>query len=372
MVKMSKRDRALAGLALAVAASPTASSSAFVTRHQHPLRESMKSFVAASSPSASKSDENVVSAALVSSTRASEGAEQTRRDILAVSGHILASAAAAVALSAYEDYDCAHLKPSRATLRPSWPNNPTDGEGALPIWGSATRGMGWGEADRSPDLYAARFGDEQAGRAIPSYNEVMLRHRMERVPMWRGAGVPAAVDELAVRASSLALCDAIRALASLKTQAKDYDWDGMAVALTAPVLTSDLELATSVLRSARNYLDDDARRDVVGFDWGSCAWRHCGAAADSQEALAELRNSLGMFEPYECLFALDIVERSLRDMLAVVPKSLRPSGVEGELAPYVPYESRADADGYEYDEDSDSALLTAMTSLRNNLFGRGE
>ena len=110
----------------------------------------------------------------------------------------------------------------------------------------------------------------------------------------------------------------------------------------------------------------------MGFDWGSCAWRHCGAAADSQEALAELRNSLGMFEPYECLFALDIVERSLRDMLAVVPKSLRPSGVEGELAPYVPYESRADADGYEYDEDSDSALLTAMTSLRNNLFGRGE
>lgn len=49
----------------------------------------------------------------------------------------------------------------------------------------------------------------------------------------------------------------------------------------------------------------------------SCAWRHCGAFADAQEALDELESLVGVFEPFECLFCLDVVERSFRDMLAV-------------------------------------------------------
>jgi hypothetical protein len=49
----------------------------------------------------------------------------------------------------------------------------------------------------------------------------------------------------------------------------------------------------------------------------SCAWRHCGALADAQEALDQLDHAIGMLEPFECLYCLDVVERSLRDILAV-------------------------------------------------------
>lgn len=56
----------------------------------------------------------------------------------------------------------------------------------------------------------------------------------------------------------------------------------------------------------------------------SCAWRHCGAHADEQEALAELYNLAGVLEPFECDFCLDIVDRSLRDMLAVIPPAFHP------------------------------------------------
>jgi hypothetical protein len=38
----------------------------------------------------------------------------------------------------------------------------------------------------------------------------------------------------------------------------------------------------------------------------SCAWRHCGAQADAQEALDELDQLLGVLEPFECIFVLDV------------------------------------------------------------------
>jgi hypothetical protein len=49
------------------------------------------------------------------------------------------------------------------------------------------------------------------------------------------------------------------------------------------------------------------------------AWRHCGALADAQEAVDELDYLLGVLQPYEALFCLDVVERSVRDMLTTVP-----------------------------------------------------
>ena len=60
-------------------------------------------------------------------------------------------------------------------------------------------------------------------------------------------------------------------------------------------------------------------KSVVGFDWGSCAWRHCGALADAEEAIDEVEYLMGVLEPYEAIFCLDIVERSLRDILVAVP-----------------------------------------------------
>ena len=69
----------------------------------------------------------------------------------------------------------------------------------------------------------------------------------------------------------------------------------------------------------------------------SCAWRHCGAEADAQEALAELNNLSGVLEPFECEFIIDIVDRSLRDMIAVIPQKYL---IQERVAMYQPYESK--------------------------------
>lgn len=84
----------------------------------------------------------------------------------------------------------------------------------------------------------------------------------------------------------------------------------------------------------------------------SCAWRHCGAQADAQESLAELYNLLGVLEPFECLFCLDIVERSLHDILAVSHVIHIPH--------YTPYQARGG-------EDSalDMDFLEALKGLRS-------
>lgn len=91
----------------------------------------------------------------------------------------------------------------------------------------------------------------------------------------------------------------------------------------------------------------------------SCAWRHCGAQADAQEALAELYNLVGVLEPFECLFCLDIIERSLHDILAV-------SNVDAAtiIPVYTPYEARGQEDG---ESALDIDFLKALKSLRSQL-----
>lgn len=73
-----------------------------------------------------------------------------------------------------------------------------------------------------------------------------------------------------------------------------------------------------VLRQS-NALSEEASRDV-GFAWGSCAWRHCGARADAEEAIGEMTKFLGMFEPYEGKFCINIVRRSVEEVLESVGK----------------------------------------------------
>ena len=95
------------------------------------------------------------------------------------------------------------------------------------------------------------------------------------------------------------------------------------------------------------------------FPYFSCAWRHCGALADAEESLAELYNLIGVLEPFECQFCLDIVERSIRDILAVAPKV-----VEQKIPPYVPYVAR----GIEGGESAlDMDFVEALERLRSNL-----
>ena len=56
-------------------------------------------------------------------------------------------------------------------------------------------------------------------------------------------------------------------------------------------MQENLTDACSALRYSM--VSPDAREEI-GFDWGSCAWRHCGAQADAQEAISELLKDVGM------------------------------------------------------------------------------
>jgi len=105
---------------------------------------------------------------------------------------------------------------------------------------------------------------------------------------------------------------------------------------------------------------------ILCISFHSCAWRHCGAQADAQEAISELYNSVGLFEPFECLFTLDIIERSLRDILAVIPLELKPD--TSVLKPYVPYKSQPSNGESEYGGQSsiDNDFLNTLGKLRNN------
>ena len=299
---------------------------------------------------------------------------QSRRDVLNVATHLVACLGAATVVSTWEDYDVTHLKPNRATLRQSYLAAASE-DSSPSFIGSATKGLAWNEADREAELYELQFG-EQAGRSIQSYNEVMERHRRERVPAWKGdeSNRPylsfrnkdsvATITEEDVKKAVQDVYDALRAVLKLKVLANDYDWGAMAEILDGPVLVSDLERAAATLQSSRDYLSDETR-EVIGFDWGACAWRHCGAAADAQESIAELRCRLGLFEPFECLFALDIVERSIRDMLAVIPDKFKPEGDAGKVEEYQPYQPRSEEEG-NFDGDGDeSDFLSALSALRS-------
>eukprot|EP00557_Chaetoceros_sp_GSL56_P014712 CAMPEP_0176479354 /NCGR_PEP_ID=MMETSP0200_2-20121128/1695_1 /TAXON_ID=947934 /ORGANISM="Chaetoceros sp., Strain GSL56" /LENGTH=252 /DNA_ID=CAMNT_0017875393 /DNA_START=521 /DNA_END=1279 /DNA_ORIENTATION=- len=224
----------------------------------------------------------------------------------------------------------------------------------IQLMNTSTRGMGRGAVDRMDGWYQSTYlttspdntmigasntptqQDSFSMRDIPSYNEIMLQHRETRIPLWKKNVMQEDVSD-AVNG----VLEALVSLQELKILAQDYEWDDMQSILRGPVLTWKLQESCSILQQARGFLSIDARQEI-GFDWGSCAWRKCGAQADAQESLAELYNAIGLFEPFECLFTIDIVERSLRDILAVIPPDYKPSEevIVQRTGEYVPYEPR--------------------------------
>ena len=213
----------------------------------------------------------------------------------------------------------------------------------LSAWGQSTvRGMGFGQDDRllliTSDPNPWNYDDaveaqeqNELVQQLRSYNEVMLYHRTVRVPQWQadrqrqqeqeqlqlspkdGDGVTTLASAESYSNAIHSLCDCLASVFELQRQIKNYQWDEVRRTLQSTPW-SNLEWAASRLRPVNN---------AVGFDWGSCAWRggaaQCNALADVQEALDELDSLLGVLEPYEALFCLDVVERSLRDMLTSVP-----------------------------------------------------
>lgn len=247
----------------------------------------------------------------------------------------------------------------------------------------STRGMGYGLQDRFSfyDDNEEELQQQQKDLSdIPSYNELMLQHRTEKVPKWRKyynspddsknsddiMSVAMNDQELKkayITNSTVSLYEAIYTLNDLKKLTEEYEWDQMFTILNQPKLTTNLEDACTILRyslvSSEGKLSSSSSEasQEIGFPWGSCAWRHCGALADAQESIAELRNALGLYEPFECLFCIDIVERSIRDIIAYVPQKFKPSDMK--LPDYVAYiPTNGDyGDGYTgFEEEDENAL----------------
>eukprot|EP00316_Scyphosphaera_apsteinii_P002152 CAMPEP_0119338140 /NCGR_PEP_ID=MMETSP1333-20130426/95430_1 /TAXON_ID=418940 /ORGANISM="Scyphosphaera apsteinii, Strain RCC1455" /LENGTH=288 /DNA_ID=CAMNT_0007349349 /DNA_START=245 /DNA_END=1111 /DNA_ORIENTATION=+ len=102
--------------------------------------------------------------------------------------------------------------------------------------------------------------------------------------------------------------DSARQLASARR------WDELNELLPASTVPQ-LEHAATVLASS-HYLQAD-ERTAIGWQWGACGNKQCGAQADAGQALCKLRASLGMVVPLEALFYLDIALRATDEIVAV-------------------------------------------------------
>ena len=244
----------------------------------------------------------------------------------------LACMGMSILLISWEDISMSHpmrkessalmLSASASSLQASSSNNYF-----LKLWGRSTiRGLASGRQERTVITAVADL-ESNTYENLLSYNEVMEKHRTNRIPLWNtDANMNPITKDIATTTiiTRKDVNDSVRTvqLALLKILdcedlARDYEWDQLITTIdTETLLRTDLEKACYVLKSANEFLSREAR-DEIGFDWGSCAWRHCGALSDYQEAIDALEYQVGMLEPYECLFVLDVIERSLRDILAV-------------------------------------------------------
>ena len=322
------------------------------------------------------------------------------KDIFPLSVYATICLVGAFIISTYEDYDVTHTRPNPSTLRPPT-DNTVSTTNRLNFIGAATKGMGWGKSNRSAQSFDSWYGSSATTlQQVRSYNEIMLEHRKERIPRWTRQQQNAAHSEVNLEHTTLRqstsyanskevilyskeelkdavllLYKALQELDDLKKMADDYMWEEIKVMLQ-PITASERGGSNNALRqslesmdvlksinSERNNNNVDQLPELIGFDWGSCAWRHCGAKADAQEALAELYSSVGMLEPFECRFIIDIIERSIRDVLLVIPDDLLP---EVKLKPYENYLSQAEQAG----DDSmglDYEYVQALNSLREIL-----
>jgi len=216
-------------------------------------------------------------------------------------------------LISWEDISMSHpMRKESSTLLVS---SSSSSASSLNLWGRSTiRGMAFGRQERRAITAVADLESNMV-RDLPSYNEVMLRHRTNRIPLWNNIATTI-VSRKDVNDSVLTVQVALLRILDCEDLARNYEWDQLITTLNEKTLRSDLDKACYVLKGADQFLSREAR-DEIGFDWGSCALRHCGALSDAQEAIDELNTRVGMLEPYECLFVLDVVERSLRDILAV-------------------------------------------------------
>ena len=182
-----------------------------------------------------------------------------------------ASLVFAIVLIAWEEVSTTHPLRSELSMEP--------------FFGTTVRGLAFGveERQRMPlDL------EPKISQEIPSYNEVMLRHRTQRVPTW-SQSISREEVERSVRTIQLALLHIVEC----ERLASTYKWENLSKEMGNSVITTQLDEACDILNRASEFLSLDVRSEI-GFDFGSCAWRHCGAFADVREAVDELDHLVGI------------------------------------------------------------------------------
>ena len=159
--------------------------------------------------------------------------------------HAIACLVAAFVLCAYEDFDCNHLKPNVTGLRTQ-----------------AINGLGHGKLNRLDYSDILVSQDDISLQRILNYNEIMEEHRLDRVPRWQRQ-----VTEESFRGAIVSVYNAIDSAKELKSLAQNYDWEEMRNLIKAPILSTDLQEASAILRGATLFLSSEARSEI-GFDWG--------------------------------------------------------------------------------------------------------
>lgn len=146
---------------------------------------------------------------------------------------------------------------------------------------------------------------------LKSSNQLAATRR-ELVNHWRTQPIASTGAEVA---------DATRVLLTVRAAIRDAEeharrkrWAALDAALPLS-LVREMEAAATVLYRS-GVLDEDAR-EAIGWPWGSCGWRRCGAQADAAQAICKLRASLGMIVPLEALFYLDVAKRAVDEMIGV-------------------------------------------------------
>jgi len=181
-------------------------------------------------------------------------------------------------------------------------------------------------ASSTPQARAARYDwdSNEYTVGVRSYNEVMEGYRAQTGFTYgnRAKGVlkeTHASSEYETRQAARKLSLVLRHLDAIDAAADNYDLALLTTLLRSPLIKTTLPSSLEALRLSP--LLPDTRHDVIGHAWGSCAWRHCGARADVEEALAEIR--VGLLEPEEVRFCTGIVRRAVEEVLAEVPKNAR-------------------------------------------------
>jgi hypothetical protein len=281
------------------------------------------------------------------------------RYALEFSSLVMLSFVLSVMLISWEDLTCKFVLPSRhrtsiSLYQPS----------AMSAWGMSTvNGMGFGQNERQLlilESESSHVFEVDPHLTVPSYNEVMLFHRTVTIPQWKRQP-----SSSMIATAIHTVVESMLQLDEIRTMANSYQWDEIRQHIhSAPF--SDLPIQSSVLRQVSNEIND-----VIGFDWGACAWRHCGAISDIQEAIDEIDQLLGVLEPYEIIFCVDIIERSLRDILSVIPWQENASNADIEiythLQPYIP-SSINSIDTTNRVDDSDDDEASALSRIDESYF----